>query len=92
MLRAYGQINALTRDGRLVFEAMYQPCYRSVWRRIACTDRCAHWPTEDAAIAALEHRAEIDGTGITIQAGTYPRGTRRRGDIIARAILEQEKR
>jgi len=91
MLIAYGQINALMRDGRLVYEAMYQPSYRHTWRRLAPSDRASHWSTEDAAIIALERRAEEDGAGITIQAGTYPRGTRRTGDIIARAITKQER-
>lgn len=87
MQRAYGTVNCLEREGTLKFEAIYQPSYRHSARRLPGT-RAAQgllWAhdTENAAICALARAAEVDGTSLTIQAGAYPRGTRRSGETIA---------
>lgn len=84
MNHAYGTVNALTRDNVLVYEAIYQPSYRHVARRLAGPSAPSSytWSTEAAAIAALERAAERDGASITVQAGKYPRGTRRMGAVL----------
>jgi hypothetical protein len=76
-------VNVLVRCGRQVFEAIYEPSYRHSARRLDCSVDCVGWPSEGDAITALERAARVDGCEITIQAGTYPRGTRRRGDVLA---------
>jgi hypothetical protein len=87
--RAYGVVNALVRDGILVYEAIYQPSYRHNARRLDSAldldGPCGghHYPTESAAALAIERAAERDGADVTVQAGSYPRGTRRRGEVIS---------
>lgn len=83
-MRAWGTVNGLIRDGVLVFEAIYQPSYRHNARRLAggASQSPEMWVTEAAAIAALERQAEQDGNAITIQAGKYPRGTRKMGQVL----------
>jgi hypothetical protein len=87
MQRAYGTVNCLEREDALVFEAIYQPSYRYAARRLPGTlaPQGLLWAHENEgeAIRALERAAEVDGTSLTIQAGTYPRGTRRRDEVIA---------
>ena len=39
--------------------------------------------SEQLAIDAIEYRARLDGQGVTIRAGNYPRGTRKHGEIIS---------
>lgn len=76
MFNAYGAISARVVDGNLSFEATYQQTYRHAWL-------CLGWfASEQAAIRALVEEATHDGRDIVIQAGEYPRGTRRRGQII----------
>lgn len=83
MFNAYGAINALVRDGQLRFEATYQETYRHAWRRLGW------YASEQAAIRALVEEATHDGRDIVIQAGEYPRGTRRRGSIITQEFGTQ---
>jgi len=83
-MRAHGTINALVREGRLVYEAIYHPSGRHHARRLdppSAPDVCG-WPDETAAISALERAAARDGARLTIQAGSCPRGTRKRGDVL----------
>ncbi len=73
MRDAYAKINALVREGELRYEVLFQETYRhNFWR-------LGWFATEALAIQAASTRA---GGPITIQAGTYPRGTRKPGDLI----------
>jgi hypothetical protein len=84
---ALGTIHMVTNAYGTVFKAFYQPNYRYNAQRIASDrlDLGHDWPTESDAIAALEAKARNHGLRIGIQAGSYPRGTRRCGDSIATA-------
>lgn len=77
-MRAHGTVNGLIREGALVFEAIYQESYRHNARRLS-GNVGEHWATEAQAISALTRQA---GGSITIQAGKYPPGTRRQGQIL----------
>lgn len=77
----------LIREDRPMFEAIYQQSYRHCARRmagsLASEGHLWAFRSETEAVAALELTAERDGVRIGIQAGTYPRGTRKRGSTIA---------
>lgn len=83
MTRAYGTVNALEIQGGLEYEALYQPSYRHAARTIASSSPGGLWISEADAIDAIERAAIADGADVTVQAGAYPGGTRRRGDILA---------
>jgi hypothetical protein len=75
-MNAYGTINVFSLSGNQAFEAIYQPSYRHNAQRLGSFD------TEGGAILAIHRAADSDGTNVTIQAGKYPAGTRKRGEII----------
>lgn len=84
MNNAIGTVNMLIREGAAVYEALYQPSYRHTTRRLSSLAESQMWPTEAAAIMAIERAADNDGASVMVSAGTYPRGTRKRGEIFSR--------
>lgn len=84
--RAYGTVNMLVNVlGAIAFEAIYTRAYRSDAKRLhsSTSPGFLDHETEIDAIVALESQAQRDDAGITIQAGSYPEGTRRRGEVLA---------
>ena len=79
-MTAWAAINVLIRDGKTLFEVIYQSSYRHNARRVGMFD------TEAKAVEAAESAFLTDATGasfLTVQAGKYPQGQHPRGGIIA---------
>ena len=65
-MRALGLVKQLIRDGKTVFEAVYQPSYRHTARRV-CGPRDLMWSSQNDAVRALKHTAHNDGVSIDIE-------------------------
>ena len=83
-MRAIGIINALTRGGALVFEAIYLPSYRhNAYRVRSVVDPTAPmYPSEAAALQALKGQAIVDGSEICVEVGSYVNKARQHGERI----------